>query len=241
MKNSSLSKILQDFLSDAKKRIHIWLILYSLYKKTDVTTQLFVAIRLITAPFLSLELYVPKRGMILDLGCGHGLFSFIAAITSLQRKIVGIDPDISKLNAINSIHNYKTRVTFNTKTLQELVKIKKKFQAIVIIDVVYLLPKEELVNTLLLCQKLLTKKGKIVLKTSQMEKGLGHWLAFLQEKIMVQALRRTKSSSTGLYFRTLDEYRSLFTASGLEVQVESRLKTIFFHPHYLFVLKKSNK
>jgi len=38
-----------------------------------------------------LEKFIPNSGRIVDLGCGHGIFTFLMAITSSKRKIIGID------------------------------------------------------------------------------------------------------------------------------------------------------
>lgn len=58
---------------------------------------IFAKIRFWDAPYLEIERIVPKKGDILDLGCGEGLFSNFLAIASPGRKIFGIDVDKNRI------------------------------------------------------------------------------------------------------------------------------------------------
>lgn len=42
-------------------------------------------------PYAEMEKYAPKEGVILDIGCGYGLFSNYLAMTSEKRKVMGVD------------------------------------------------------------------------------------------------------------------------------------------------------
>jgi 2-polyprenyl-6-hydroxyphenyl methylase/3-demethylubiquinone-9 3-methyltransferase len=59
--------------------------------------KLFCLLRYITAPFNEMEKMVPKKGKILDIGCGHGLFELILKSKSNKRVITAIDPDSKKI------------------------------------------------------------------------------------------------------------------------------------------------
>ena len=50
-----------------------------------------------TAPFAALEREIPLSGDILEVGCGHGVFSTYMAICSRSRHVVGVDIDADKI------------------------------------------------------------------------------------------------------------------------------------------------
>jgi 2-polyprenyl-3-methyl-5-hydroxy-6-metoxy-1,4-benzoquinol methylase len=212
--------------------------IFTFYKSCGVGTLVFVFIRLITAPFFALEKYIPKTSRVLDLGCGHGLFSVILRLKSKNRYVYGIDPDTTKIKLINHVTKNSRKLFFSNESLSNLINKKEKFDAIVIVDVVYLLSDKEISSLLKNCLKALSSNGHIFIKTSQKNKSFGHQLAVAQEKVMVQLLKKTHSNESQLYFREIDEYKKLFTTLGLKVTQESPLKTLFFHPHYLFVLSR---
>lgn len=58
---------------------------------------LFVKIRFITAPYRRLEQLIGREGMIIDLGCGYGVFSNLLGMRSADRKVVGMDFDADKM------------------------------------------------------------------------------------------------------------------------------------------------
>jgi len=53
--------------------------------------------RWLGAPYLQVERFFPKKGKIFDLGCGLGNFSHVLALTSNQRKVMGIDFDRERI------------------------------------------------------------------------------------------------------------------------------------------------
>lgn len=58
---------------------------------------LFTKIRFWTGSFVQLEQLVPKKGKILDLGCGYGILSNYLALCCSKRKIIGVDSDLGKI------------------------------------------------------------------------------------------------------------------------------------------------
>src|SRR5215210_3247846 len=67
------------------------------YRQERPFVRLFVLARHLLAPLRRVAADVPSRGRILDLGCGHGLFANLLAVTSPERDILGVDPSPEKL------------------------------------------------------------------------------------------------------------------------------------------------
>lgn len=73
--------------------------------------KLYAILRWFMCPFHLMEQYLPRSGVILDLGCGEGVFSQYVARTSADRRIIGIDTDEKKFTiaseAARSIPNLR--------------------------------------------------------------------------------------------------------------------------------------
>lgn len=114
-------------------------------------------IRPLTCPFEKIQEFVPTSGKIMDVGCGHGLFTKILAQSFPKRWVLGIDPSEEKIQqAIKS----KPAKNLKFKTA-ELEDIKEKFDCITVIDMLYLFPREEKLKFLKKGLHFLSKKGYI--------------------------------------------------------------------------------
>src|SRR3990172_9299706 len=79
----------------------------SLYAKSG-WKKWFAKIRFWDAPFEQVEKIIPKRGVIVDLGCGEGIFTNFLALSSNQRRIVGVERDRERyMQADKGIRNVK--------------------------------------------------------------------------------------------------------------------------------------
>jgi len=133
------------------------------YKNCNWIHRNFIAIRSNRDCFKIIEKEVPKIGIIIDLGCGHGYFSHFLALTSPNRKIIGIDDDISKIKVAKKFND--------TKNLKFLAGDIRKVNippanAIVLLDVLFYLndrDKEGLIKEIF---KKLKKGGLLIIKES---------------------------------------------------------------------------
>lgn len=122
-------------------------------------TSYFTAIRFWTGAFEELEKNLPKKGRILDLGCGYGIFSNYIGLCSPQREIVGYEIDKKKLKFAN-------RGLVNVSFLQDdVTKIKlPRSDAIVIADVLHHLKSYQKQDDLVKkCHQSLKKKGFLLI------------------------------------------------------------------------------
>ena len=67
------------------------------YRDAPRQERLHVAGRWRTCPFAAVEPHVPKAGRIMEIGCGHGLFSLYLALQSPERSVTGVDVDADKI------------------------------------------------------------------------------------------------------------------------------------------------
>lgn len=115
----------------------------------------FATIRFWTGSYVALEQFLPKKGKILDLGCGYGIFANYLALTSKGRKIIGVDYDKSKVARANQgIKNTMFLVGDATKMKWS------NLSAILLHDVLHHLDSFEAQADLVQkCQKMLVKNG----------------------------------------------------------------------------------
>ena len=204
--------------------------------KLPLSEKLFCLMRYLSAPFNEVEKMVPKKGQILDVGCGHGLFALILEKNSKQRIILGIDPDPKKINQANKTANTYKNLTFKKIHLGQL-NCSKKFDCLILFDVDYLLDLNEKDKILKQAKKAITDNGSIIVKTVIKNKSLGYYLAYLQELIVVFLLKKTFTKNNFFNFLEIEEYRQIFRKNNFLIKEEKDLKTFFYHPHYVFLLK----
>lgn len=190
-------------------------------------------IRPLTCNFSEIEKYIPKKGKILDVGCGHGLLAKLIASKSLKRSVLGIDPSVLKINAAETENKFDN-LTFKVNHLGD---IKEKFDCIVIVDVLYLFPQSLKIEFIKKARSLLNKEGKLIL----VENGDGKELIFkilrLQETLMTKVIKYTRSEYGGLHFLSAGGYEKIFLKLGLKIEVMTNIKSILPYPHFLIVAK----
>lgn len=212
--------------------------LLQFYKDISWKTKIFLALRWFSAPFADAETEVQKNGLILDIGCGHGLFDALLVYKNKDRKVIGIDPDTGKISIAKQLEKKLPHLHFQNGYFHPS-DFKQKFDVVVLNDVEYLLSPKEKKSLLIDIKKVLSGNGVILLKTNHNDHSIGFFLCYLQEGLATKLLSFTHAGG-GLYFFTLKQYQDLFRECGLKIVEEKEMKTAFFHPHYLFLLKKAS-
>lgn len=110
---------------------------------------------------IKLEKYIPKEGKILDVGCGHGIFSNLLIETSYKREVVGIDIDKVKIQIAQGTVKGRKAIHFDILDIDE---VKEKFDVIVIYDVLHHIKRILHLRFLQQCYCKLNDKGLLVIK-----------------------------------------------------------------------------
>ena len=194
-------------------------------------TKLFVHIRNIIFPFDKIEKYFPKKGDLLDIGCGQGYFPTLLSRLSSKRKILGIDPSASKIREAKILSNNNPNVRFKICLLDQIKN--EKFDAISIIYVLYLLPLKEKVDFLKQARKLLNKGGVLILKETKK-----NWFIGLEEFFMVKT-GLTYSRYKKTFFQKRTQIADLLKEGGFKVKRFKIIKRLFYK-HFVFIAKKDS-
>jgi ubiquinone/menaquinone biosynthesis C-methylase UbiE len=189
-----------------------------------------------TAPFAALEREVPPAGDILEVGCGHGVFSTYMAITSRARRVVGVDIDADKIALARSVAAHlepgEGDVTFQVSPSGEVPTIDGGWRAIVFADVLYLLPRGRRAALLAECARALAPGGVLVVKEVDTQPLIKARLAQWQEVLATRVLKITDGET--LDFPSSAELEAVVAAQGLATTV-TRIDRGYLHPHYVLL------
>lgn len=203
-----------------------------LWAAGDRVGRLHTTARWWSAPFAELELEVPLAGDILEIGCGHGVFSTYLAITSTARRVLGVDIDADKIalasRVIEGLEPGEGHVRFETLPSGTVPRIDGGWRSIVFADVLYLLGRERREALLADCVDALAPGGLLVIKEVDTRPLLKAKLAQFQELIATKVLRITDGHT--LEFSSSEELVAVLADLGLSTMAK-RIDHGYVHPH----------
>ena len=206
------------------------------YSGVPLLSRLHMRIHNLLTPLYLIEQYIPRRGAILDLGCGHGLFSFWMALGASGRSVTGVDISGEKVRIANEAAEKSRNLRFLQADLTSWVLCP--CDIITIIDVLYLLPFETQRKLLIKCFQALPHGGYLFIHRISKKPLWKFLLARMQEWVSVKLLRITRGKR--LYFWEDRELISFLQSLGFRVLVK-RLDRGYVHSHSLVVCCRERK
>jgi 2-polyprenyl-3-methyl-5-hydroxy-6-metoxy-1,4-benzoquinol methylase len=206
--------------------------LIAAYEQLPRRDRLHMILRWWLCPMPAVAAHVPKKGVIVDLGCGHGLFTLMLARASANRQVIGIDLDARKIAVARQARLPNLRFEVGDIGQIEVPPA----QAVTVLDVLYLVPYDVQEKLLAACAARLAPGGVIVLKEMAEVPRWKAWLNRLEETLAVRVLRITVGGA--FYFRPRAGWQALFERLGFAVET-TPLDRGYYHPHVLFVARKT--
>lgn len=173
---------------------------------------------------------VPRSGTILEVGCGHGLFTNYLADTAPQRHVAGVDIDARKIDLARTTIGVADRVRFDTIADGELPA--GPFDAVVIVDVLYLFTPAQRDDMLAAAAGRLAPGGVLVVKEVGTEPRWKATVAAVQERLATGVMGITEGQHQG--FESAHALASRVQATGLSVTTWP-IDAGRLHPHVLVV------
>ena len=208
----------------------------ALFDHAPKRDRLHVRGRFRTCPVALVDAEVPRVGRVLEVGCGHGLISAYLALSSRDRDVTGVDIDARKIAIASHARSHAdpqaARLQFRHVAVGELPE--GPWDAIVIVDVLYLLDRPAERALLDDCAARLAPQGVLVVKETDVSPRWKHWVAKVQEVVATKVLRITAGSS--LSFTPIAEMADHLRALGLDVTTR-RVDKGYLYPHALVVAR----
>lgn len=186
---------------------------------------LFSRLKFYAAPFEKLVPLVPEEGLIVDLGCGYGIFANMLGIMSVRRHVIGFDLDREKIKyADRGIPNVSF---FNSDITKTEVP---PADCIILVHVVHHLPSYEAQERLLMaCVSRLKPGGSMIITEVDSRPRWKFMLSFFADHILYP--RDT------IHFRARHDFLALFKKVGVDTHVIEMHQGALF-PHITYICTK---
>ncbi len=206
----------------------------SLYRDQPPGVRLHTFLRAWSAPLDEVVATLPTTGSLLDIGCGHGLVSNEAALRHPELKVLGIDLSETKIASARATVGTRANVEFRAARLDAVPE--SAFDAVALIDVLYLVPEASWSSFLSTCFHKLAPGGVFVLKEIGTEPRWKFERLKLQELVSTKVLRITKGDT--MHFESESSLCRRLQDAGFEDVALRRLDAGFTSPHLLLTAKR---
>lgn len=125
--------------------------------------------RWLIVPFSQIESHLPKKGTIVDIGCGEGVMATFAALESNKRKVIGLDINQNKISLAKSIGKKISNLEF--RQINVLTEDLPSADGFILSDFLHHLPASKHQGLLKRIVSKLKPDGIIVIKEIDLNDG----------------------------------------------------------------------
>lgn len=178
------------------------------YEPVSKWDALYLRIRWRLCPYKLVESFLPKRGKILDFGCGYGLLTNLLTINNAYRSALGVDLSskrirVAELSAIN-----RNNIAFYSEDINEISETD--FDAIVMTDVLHHICDSNVSRLFNILISRLNSNGTIVILDVNKTPFWKYCFTYLIDRVLNPGSR--------LYYRSIREMRCLLTGFPLIIE-----------------------
>ena len=201
-----------------------------LYAGLSLRDRLYARIRYATAPLGKVAALVPRDvASVVELGCSAGVFANVLKVRRPELDVVGVDADESKITAAAKTARGRSGVKFVVDDAYAYVESRGPFDAVAVVDMLYLLPPSRQDELIRLAADKLRPGGYLIIKEMTDRPVWKRRWCYLQEWLAVRVFGLTEGA--GVFLRAGDDYRVAMERAGLEVETFD-LTRGYPHPHF---------
>ncbi|MEI7664309.1 MAG: 1-acyl-sn-glycerol-3-phosphate acyltransferase, partial [Bacteroidota bacterium] len=177
---------------------------------------------------------LPRRGEILDLGCGYGFISYMLMFTSEERTITSVDYDAEKISVAAGCFSKNDRISFHCADISGFEITPKN--GILLCDVLHYLTPEKQLELLRRCFSGLLPGGRVLIREANTELKKRHSRSKLTEFISTGiGFNKTQNAEKLLYFTSAEQIRMVAAEFGMVMEVIDNTRMT---SNVLYVIKK---
>lgn len=157
---------------------------------------------------------VPREGTVVDLGCGYGPLSYMLAMLSDRRRIVGMDYDAEKIETARHSFLRRPETTFLHADLRtaELPEA----DVFLLVDVLHYMQREEQRTLIGRCAARLNPGGRIIVRDGDSSKARRHKATAMTELWSTKIVGFNKTDGE-LHFTSTSELEQTARSFGMEL------------------------
>lgn len=191
------------------------------YRQQKLGTRLFLQARWRLTPYSVMASKLPPQGLILDLGCGHGLFALALAMGASERKVIGLDHDTARIAAARQAASGLPNLSFSTGTLSDPGQTGKtaagSVSGVSMIDVMHYFTRPEQERLFRQAYESLAPGGTLIVREVDPSKGLMSSFNRFYEKVATSTGFTRSEEKQQLHFREREEWEEQLRLTGFDV------------------------
>lgn len=203
----------------------------ALYEHLTFPEKCYLAVRFTSCPIDELPHYLPQKGRVLEIGCGSGINLAVIHLLRPELELHGCDIDPKKVALAQKL-SIPAKITG-----MQTLKRSNSWDAILIVDVLYLMPHQKVQELLKQSLAKLSAHGTLVIKEmSEKPVWKNSWNKF-QEHISLRVTKMTASEESEQDFVSTEDIRKSLVQMGLE-PAQRRIDKNYIHPHAVVHVEK---
>jgi 2-polyprenyl-3-methyl-5-hydroxy-6-metoxy-1,4-benzoquinol methylase len=178
------------------------------YKPLSAWESFYLRTRWRLCPFAIVESHVPKKGRILDFGCGYGMLSSFLALKGPERRVLGIDLNMDRIKVAMRSAKGHPGISFQLGDVRDFQGIP--FDAVVMTDVLHHIDEDNVRVLLRIIRSCLSDDGTLVVLDVDRAPVRKFYTTYLIDRL----LNLTRS----LHYRSKEVLTHLLEDSGFQVR-----------------------